>query len=114
MWPIRNSPEPVPAWSTGAMELVHDADASTYRLVAEGATLSQADYRVRAAAGAGDTVYVFHHTYTQPVHRGQGLAERVVRFALDDARTRGVKVAATCWFVADFLRDHHEYSDLVA
>ena len=94
------------------MELVHDVDASTYRLAADGATLSHADYRVRDAAG--DTVYVFHHTYTEPVHRGQGLAERVVRYALDDARTRGVKVSATCWFVADFLRGHDEYADLVA
>ena len=96
------------------MELVHDADASTYRLVADGATLSHADYRVRVGDGAGDTVYVFHHTFTQPARRGQGLAERVVRFALDDARTHGVKVSATCWFVADFLRDHDEYADLVA
>ena len=57
---------------------------------------------------------MFHHTYTEPVHRGQGFADPVVRYALDDARTRGVKVSATCWFVADFLRGHDEYADLVA
>lgn len=100
------------------MEVVHDEAASSYRLLEDGDTLSRADYRrTRRSASAGDDadqVMVFHHTYTQPAHRGHGLAEQVVRFALDDVRARRAKVAATCWFVADFLRDHPAYADLVA
>jgi predicted GNAT family acetyltransferase len=94
------------------MEIVHDETGSCYRLVDGDATLSHADYR--RTVRDGSEVLVFHHTYTQPAHRDNGLAERVVRFALDDARARHAKVVATCWFVADFLRDHQEYADLVA
>ena len=36
----------------------------------------------------------------------------LVREALDDLRRRGTAVKATCWYVADFLRDHPEYHDL--
>ena len=94
------------------MEVVHDQAGSSYRLVVDGETLSHADYH--RTVRDGSEVLVFHHTYTRPAVRDTGLAERVVRFALDDARARQAKVAATCWFVADFLRDHQEYADLVA
>ena len=93
-------------------EIEHDTRAHSFRLRDDGEVLSLADYRL--AESAHGPVMEFHHTFTRPEHRGNGYAARVVRAGLDDARARSAKVVATCWFVADFLRDHPEYRDLVA
>jgi uncharacterized protein len=37
----------------------------------------------------------------------------LARFALDDARARGLRVRPDCPFVARFIRAHPEYQDLV-
>lgn len=59
-------------------------------------------------------VWNLHHTWTDPRNRGQGLADRVVRFALDSARSEGVQVMPTCSYVADWLSGHPDYQDLIA
>jgi predicted GNAT family acetyltransferase len=51
---------------------------------------------------------------TIPEFRGNGFAGELVQRALDDVRTRGRKVEATCWYVNDFINDHAEYADLRA
>ncbi len=43
---------------------------------------------------AGDKTLDFCHTYVPPELRGRGIAEKLVRQALDDVRRRGFKV----WF----------------
>jgi hypothetical protein len=42
-----------------------------------------------------------------------GVGSRLVRGALDDIRSRGLRVAPVCPFVADYLRRHPEQRDLV-
>lgn len=86
----------------------HDAEGSRYELVADGVVIGLLDYRERADAD------VFTHTEVAPAHRGAGLAAVLVRAALDDARSRGRSVVPQCWYVADFIRDHPEYQDLLA
>ena len=54
------------------------------------------------------------HTEVDPALRGKGVGEAVVRYALDAARGRGVKVIATCPFVRKFVERHPDYQDLVA
>jgi len=90
------------------IDLRDNQDRSRYELSIDGRVVSVADYVVR-----GDSM-IFPHTYTEPAHRGQGLAERVVQMALDDARRAGRTVVPQCWFVAEFIDDHPEYRDLVA
>jgi predicted GNAT family acetyltransferase len=48
------------------------------------------------------------HTEVLPVHEGQGVGSALVRFALDDARRRGLRVIATCPYVQDYLTRHPE------
>lgn len=62
----------------------------------------------------GDDVVDFASTFTPPPARGQGLAGRITAHALDWAREKGYKVVPSCPFVADYVRDHPEYQDLVA
>lgn len=56
---------------------------------------------------------VFTHTLVPQAYEGKGVANRVIRFALDDARARGLSVHPLCPFVAAFIRRHPEYQDLV-
>ncbi len=58
----------------------------------------------------GDTV-VFTHTIVPEAHRGQGIADKLVRHALEDTRRRGRKIAASCPFVVRYLERHPEYKD---
>lgn len=55
---------------------------------------------------------VFTHTFVPPGLRGQGIAEKIIRFALDDARAMGLKVTPVCSYVARFIDRHPEYQDL--
>jgi predicted GNAT family acetyltransferase len=88
--------------------LVHEPDASRYALYLDGELVALADYAVR-----GDTVS-FHHTFTDPGHRGQGLAGRVVSFAMDDVQATSTRaVAPDCWYVAKWFATHPERSALL-
>lgn len=86
----------------------HDEAGCRYEYVRGGEVLAIAEYRPD-----GDRL-VMHHTYTEPAHRGQGIAADLVRVALDDVRARGLLVVPACWFVAEFVDANPEYSDLVA
>jgi predicted GNAT family acetyltransferase len=88
-------------------ELRKNEAAGRYELLLDGEIASVADYRVE-----GEHV-VFPHTRTEPALRGRGLAEQLVRFALDDVRPTGLTVVPACWFVAEFIDDNEEYADLL-
>jgi len=51
------------------------------------------------------------HTEVLPSYQGKGLAEQLVRFALDDARMRGMRVLAICPYVRTYIERHPETRD---
>jgi uncharacterized protein len=53
------------------------------------------------------------HTEVDERFEGQGLASRLIAFALDDARERGLAVLPFCPFVNEYIQRHREYVDLV-
>ncbi len=53
------------------------------------------------------------HTEVLPGHEGQGVASSLVRFALADARRRGLPVIATCPYVRAYVERHPETHDIV-
>jgi predicted GNAT family acetyltransferase len=53
------------------------------------------------------------HTEVLPTHRGQGIGELLARFALDDARRRGLRVIASCPYVRAYVEGHPETHDIV-
>lgn len=84
-------------------------DASRYALLVDGVLVSILDYRLN-----GDRIS-FPHTFTSPEHRGQGWAERLVAFAVDDVETRGRgAIVPMCWYVADWFAAHPERAGLLA
>ncbi|GAA4743983.1 GNAT family N-acetyltransferase [Sphingomonas daechungensis] len=56
---------------------------------------------------------VFTHTEVPKDHEGQGIGTALIRFALDAARDRGLKVVPTCPFFADYLKKHPDVQDLL-
>jgi len=56
---------------------------------------------------------VFTHTKVPPEHEGQGVGSALIRFALQSARARGLKVVPICPFFAAFFRRHPEEQDLL-
>jgi predicted GNAT family acetyltransferase len=53
------------------------------------------------------------HTEVLPVHEGRGVGSALVRFALDDARRRELRVIPTCPYVQNYLKRHPQAEDVV-
>ena len=79
-----------------------------YQIDVDGTRAGLAAYEIE-----GDVI-AFTHTEVDDAHEGQGLGSRLIRYALDDARTRGLKVRPVCPFVKTWIRRHEDYQDLLA
>jgi predicted GNAT family acetyltransferase len=76
---------------------VHDAGAHCFRLsLPEGEV--RLDYRPLTPGWVD-----FHHTFTPASLRGRGLAAQVVAAGLDWAHAEGLRVVASCSYVAAVL-----------
>ncbi len=61
-----------------------------------------------------DNTMVISHTFVPAGLRGTGVASRLVRGALDEARNQGWNVRSECSYVTSFLESHHDdYADLI-
>ena len=52
-------------------------------------------------------------TEVEPGFEGGGLAGRLARYSLDDARKRQLAVLPFCLYVQSWIKRHPEYADLV-
>jgi uncharacterized protein len=84
----------------------HNAAGCRFEVEVEG-WLAVADYRID-----GERI-VFTHTFVPPELRGQGIAEKLVRAALEWARAERRRVVPACSYVAAFIRRTPELQDLV-
>ena len=72
----------------------------------------------------GHTAYLYYrlepgvitlvHTEVPPALGGRGVGSTLVRGALEAIRQKGLKVVATCPFVAAWMGKHPEFNDLIA
>ena len=56
---------------------------------------------------------MFTHTEVPEAHEGQGIGTKLIRFALDSARERGLKVIPICPFFAAYMKEHPPVQDLL-
>ena len=82
-------------------------DRQRYELVINDEIVSIADYRVN-----GDSVVV-PHVETNPAHRGQGNADRLMAGMLDDLRATERTIMPLCPFAADYIDQHPDQQDLL-
>ena len=88
-------------------DVVNNEAESQYELSA-GSGTALAAYQLE-----GDTIR-FTHTEVPEEAEGQGLATQLVAGALDDARSRGLKVVPLCSFVRHYIDTHPDAQDLVS
>jgi uncharacterized protein len=60
-----------------------------------------------------DGVITFVHTEVPSQLGGKGIGSKLVRGALDQVRSEGLKVVAQCPFVKAFIEKHADYAGLL-
>ncbi len=61
-----------------------------------------------------DGIVTFVHEEVPKAFEGHGIGSQLAKGALDLVRGNGEKLIATCPFIADYIRKHPEYADLLA
>jgi uncharacterized protein len=87
-------------------DIVDNKAQNRFELVVEG-HLAAAYYKL------GGNVITFEHTEVPPELGGKGVGSKLVQGALDQVRSRGLKVIAQCPFVKAWIGKHGEYKDLL-
>lgn len=87
-------------------EILHDEFSGVF-LIDRNGQRSELKYRK-----VSDKLLDYYSTYVPPELRGQGLAEKLARRALDYALENGFHVKPTCWYVAKFIERHDQYKSL--
>ena len=89
------------------VQVVNNPEEHRYEVRADGELAGWTIYRERPG------LIVFVHTEIDERFEGQGLASRLIRTALDDARDRELQVLPFCPFVNGYIARHREYVELV-
>jgi len=82
-------------------------DSDRYEAMLDGEVVGFASYQL--AKG----MVVFTHTEVEERCEGLGVGGALVRAALDDVRTKGLRVLPLCPFVKTYIGKHQGYADLV-
>lgn len=88
-------------------EIADVAGARRYEARLDGTLAGFLDYVVKRGRIA------LVHTEVDPAFQGRGVGAALARFALDDARTRGLLVIPSCPYVRSYLERHRDYDDIV-
>jgi uncharacterized protein len=100
----------VPIMESAAAEapaITDNPDASRYEMHVGGELAGVILYRLQ------DETISLLHTEIEEAFQGAHLAGHLARYALDDARERGLAVLPFCPYVGSWIKKHPEYSDLV-
>jgi uncharacterized protein len=89
------------------IEVADAPDLERYELSVDDEVVGFTAYRARPG------LIAFVHTEVDERVQGRGLGDRLIRFALQDARTRGLAVLPFCPFVKAFIERHREFEALV-
>ncbi len=90
-------------------EVILRHDEGGQRFLAEAAGHTAVLSYQSLGSGAVD----FASTYVPDALRGRRIGTRLVVFALAEARSRGLTVRPSCWFVRVVVDRHPEYRDLL-
>ena len=90
------------------IDVADNPRARRYEIRADGELAGFVTYRERP-----ETIELVH-TKVEDRFEGHGIGSKLVTFALDDIRSRGLRLIPTCPFVKAFVERHPEYQDLVA
>ncbi len=61
-----------------------------------------------------DDLITFTHTQVPPALEGRGIGTTLVKAGVEYAREHGLRIVPQCPFVAEFIRNHPQYTSLLA
>jgi predicted GNAT family acetyltransferase len=88
-------------------EVVNNTSKHRYELAVDG-HIAASYYKI------ADGIITFIHTEVPPELGGRGIGSKLIRGALDQVRSDGLKVIPECPFVKAFIEKHADYQDLLA
>jgi predicted GNAT family acetyltransferase len=92
-----------------SVELSDNPELNRYEVRVDGELVGFAQYRID---GAQMTIF---HTEVDAAHQRQSVGSQLAKHALDDVRARGLQLAPTCPFIADYVRRHPDlYLEIVS
>ena len=89
------------------MEVIHDIENQKFYAIVDGLE-SHLEYVKR------DKVLNLNHTYVPNELRGKGIAGKLVEAALTFVQENKLKIIPSCSYVAEYIRRHKEYEELLA
>jgi predicted GNAT family acetyltransferase len=90
------------------MTVEHDARRGRFTIAVDSGTA------VLSYTAVGPGVLDLYSTYVPAADRGRGVAARLVEAALAHARSEGLRIIPSCWYVAQWVRRHPEHADLLS
>lgn len=95
-----------------AVRCGRNPDRDRYEISRDGQVVAILSYEDTTGED-GRTIRDLRSTVVDPESTRQGVGSALVRCALDDVRDSGLRIRATCWFVAGWVQRHPEYADLL-
>lgn len=87
---------------------IRDDGTGQYTVTVDGSPAGELTFHT------ADGSRVLDHTGVRDAYEGRGLAGKLVRRALDDARSEGITIVPRCPYVRSYLERHPADLDLVA
>ncbi|MFI7421858.1 GNAT family N-acetyltransferase [Nonomuraea sp. NPDC049684] len=87
------------------IEVVDNSTECRFEILLDGKVAGFADYRLLP------TKVVFTHTEVLPAYEGQGLASRLVEYALRTSVDTGLRIVPLCPYVARYIERHPEFKE---
>jgi uncharacterized protein len=94
-------------WAIMSVTVDDNPIENRYEARIDGTIVGASQYELTA-----DTI-VFLHTVVAQEYEGQGVGSAIARYALDDARARGLGVRPLCPYIRGWLQRHPDYADLI-
>jgi hypothetical protein len=90
-----------------AIEVTDAVDSSRFEARVDGELAGILEYAVKRGRIA------LAHTEVLPAFEGRGIASRLAKFGLDEARRRELGVIVICPFVRSYVERHPEERDII-
>lgn len=87
--------------------------ADRFTISVEGREVGFAEFSEFPATSGSPGRRSFFHTVVDRAYQGRGLATILVAHALAATRADGLRIAAPCWMVAEYIEKSGAYADLV-
>ena len=93
--------------SAASLTVRDNPDRSRFEIDLGDGSLAIAEYTLPAGK------IIFTHTEVPEAHEGKGIGTTLIRFALDAARERGLRVIPICPFLAAYMQKNADVQDLL-